>query len=164
LVPLHERTEFAGVSRRLQREWIRAGLGILRGHGLQPRIWVAPRHGLDRVTLDVLREEGIALVSDGFATRPFRSGGLTWIPQQLWGPVAKESGLWTICVHANSATDEFVAELGDFLEQFSSQFTSVDRVMEEWPIKTQSVEDRAFHARVMMRMRVSKLRKRMRLR
>jgi Uncharacterized protein conserved in bacteria (DUF2334) len=158
LVPLHDRTEFAGVSRELQREWIRAGKTILLLHGLHPRIWVAPRHGFDAVTLDVLREEEIELVSDGFAARPFRSGGLTWIPQQIWGPVVKESGLWTICVHANSAPDEAVNELEDFLERFAAQFTSVDQVLEEWPIADRSVGDWIFHARSMTRLRLAKLR------
>jgi predicted deacetylase len=162
LVPVHDRTEFAGVRRDLQREWVGAGLGILRGQGLHPRIWVGPRHGLDRVTLGVLREEGIELISDGFAARPFRRGGLTWIPQQLWGPMEKRSGLWTICMHVNSATDEAVAEMGDFLGRFSSQFTSVDRVVREWPIVGRSVGDRVFHARAMMRMRLARIRRRLR--
>jgi hypothetical protein len=156
LLPLHDRTEFAGVSQDLQREWIRAGLAILRGHGLQPRIWVAPRHGFDQVTLGVLREEGIALVSDGFAAQPFRSGDLPWIPQQLWGPVAKRSGLWTICMHANSATDEAVIALGNFLERFSAQFTSLDRVVQEWPIADRSLADRVFHAQMLARIRLAR--------
>ena len=157
LLPLHNRTEFAGVSRDLQREWIRTGLTVLRGHSLQPRVWVAPRHGFDSVTLDVLREEGIALISDGFAAQPFRSGGVTWVPQQLWGPVVKKSGLWTICIHANSATEALVTSLEDFLERFSAQFTSLDRVVEEWPIADRSIPDRIFHARMLSRIRLARL-------
>src|SRR5271168_2745185 len=64
LIPLHERTEFAGVPRVVQREWIAAGLARLRSEGLHPTIWVAPRHGLDGATLGALRDEGIGVVSD----------------------------------------------------------------------------------------------------
>lgn len=133
LLPLHAQTEFAGVPEETQREWIRAGMGILRGQGLDPRIFVAPRHGFDRATLSALREEGINLLSDGFARVAFLRGGLTWIPQQLWAPVDKPKGLWTICVHANTAHSSLVSQLHDFVRQHAAQFTSVDRVLAEFP-------------------------------
>jgi Uncharacterized protein conserved in bacteria (DUF2334) len=138
-------------------------MAILRAQGLNPRLWVAPRHGFDRMTLQVLREEGISLVSDGFALRSFRRYGVTWIPQQIWAPVAKESGLWTICLHSNSTDDGAVTQLEDFLARFGSQFTSVDRVLTEWPIENRAVPDRVFRAKMLMRIRVSKLRRRLRI-
>jgi hypothetical protein len=131
LVPLHSRSEFAGVDADSQREWIESGLAILRGHGLNPRVWVAPRHGFDRNTLRSLRNERITLLSDGLARVPFLRGGLTWIPQQLWAPVEKPGGLWTICIHPNTARDSLVDQLREFLRRHVAQFTSVDRVVEE---------------------------------
>jgi predicted deacetylase len=131
LVPLHRRTEFAGVDVNRQRAWIRAGVMILRDHGLEPRIWVAPRHGFDWGTLRALREAGITVLSDGFTRRPFVRGGVTWIPQQLWEPVEKKSGLWTICVHPNTAEDSLVEELRRFIAGHRAQFTSVERVLAE---------------------------------
>lgn len=159
LIPPHRKTEFAGVAEPVQREWIAAGLEILRGHGLEPRIWVAPRHGFDRATLAALRDEAVEIISDGFAARPFREQGAVWIPQQLWGPAQRRSGLWTICVHANSATDQAVGELEDFLGLFGAQFTSVDRVLAEWPIRERSVGDRWFHTRTAWRMWLRRLRR-----
>ena len=132
LLPLHHKTEFAGVAADTQQQWIHEGLTILRDQGLKPKIWVAPRHGFDRATLRALRKEGITLLSDGFARVPFRHGGLTWIPQQLWGPVDKSKGLWTICVHANSASHAQIEQLRAFLAQHSPQFTSVERVETEF--------------------------------
>ena len=132
LVPLHRWTEFAGVDEEKQRRWIRAGLEILRARGLNPSIWVAPRHGFDRATLRVLREEGISLLSDGFALRPFLRNGMTWIPQQLWAPESKPHGLWTICLHANTAPDSEVERLREFLSGHASQFTTVERVLAEF--------------------------------
>lgn len=158
LIPLHERTEFAGVAGAVQREWIAAGLARLRSEGLDPRIWVAPRHGMDRATLGALRDEGIGVVSDGFARRPYREGGVVWIPQQLWGPVEKRSGLWTICVHTNSATDAEFSALEGFVGRFAARFTSVERALAEWPVRERSVRDWVFHARMMGRIRVARLR------
>ena len=54
---------------------------------------------------------------------------MTWIPQQLWAPVEKSSGLWTICVHPNTAGEAEIAALRGFLARHATQFTSVDRVL-----------------------------------
>jgi hypothetical protein len=132
LVPLHSRTEFAGVDESTQRQWIRSGLEILRTHGLNPRLWVAPRHGFDRNTLRALRQEGIGYLSDGFARVPFQRGGLTWIPQQLWMPVEKPGGVWTICIHSNLAGGRMVSRLRGFLELHAGQFTTFDRLLSEF--------------------------------
>src|SRR5579871_4258202 len=95
LLGLHHETEFAGIDLSLQYQWIRTGLAILRDHGLQPRLFVAPRHGFDRNTMSALVAEGLNVLSDGFARRPFTNGGVLWIPQQLWEPVPKKTGFWT---------------------------------------------------------------------
>jgi predicted deacetylase len=129
LVDLHRVSEFAGVPAATQQTWIGNGLRILREHGLAPNIWVAPRHGFDRNTLIALREEGILRLSDGFARVPFLQSGLTWIPQQLWAPVEKDCGLWTVCVHPNTARDAEIAALRGFLDLHAAQFTSLDRVL-----------------------------------
>jgi predicted deacetylase len=131
LVPLHRNSEFAGVPAERQRQWIHAGAMTLRAHGLHPKVWVAPRHGFDRKTLRALRAEGIPVVSDGFGRVSFQRGGLVWIPQQLWAPAPWEQGLWTICIHSNTASDSSVERLRVFLRQHAAQFTSVERVLEE---------------------------------
>jgi len=133
LLGLHRASEFAGVSARIQREWIHEGLRILRGHGLSPRIFVAPRHGFDIHTLHALRAENMQLLSDGFARRPILREQVVWIPQQLWAPLAKPDGLWTICIHPNTASDKDLAQLRSFLRRHATQFTSVDRVLADSP-------------------------------
>jgi predicted deacetylase len=132
LIPLHHRTEFAGVPRELQRIWIADGLEILQSHGLRPMLWVAPRHSFDRNTLRALRKEGVGYLSDGLARIPFRRGGITWIPQQLWSPTFRSKGLWTICIHPNSTHRPSVAELREFLGRYAAQFTSFERVTAEF--------------------------------
>ena len=142
LVDLHRVTEFAGVSAATQRAWIAEGLCILRDHGLHPKIWVAPRHGFDAQTIRALLEEGIAIVSDGFARRPFLRGGITWIPHQLWGPVEKDRGLWTICVHPNTASDAEIEALRNFLAAHAARFTSVDRAVADLQPATLTLVER----------------------
>jgi predicted deacetylase len=130
ILGLHQETEFAGVDPLLQQQWIRAGLAILRDHGLRPRLFVAPRHGFDRSTLDALAREGLGVISDGFARRPFTRHKVLWIPQQLWEPVIKKTGLWTICIHTNTAPASLEQKLEEFIAEHRTEFTSFDRVME----------------------------------
>jgi predicted deacetylase len=157
MVPLHEVSEFAGVTEETQQKWIRAGLAILGGHGLNPQIWVAPRHGFDNGTLRALRNEGVCIVSDGFARVAFRRGGLTWIPQQLWAPVEKRSGLWTICIHSQTATEGLVEEMVSFISRHPAQFTSVDEVLSDFQPKQLDVIERLCGEYLLGRVRVSKL-------
>jgi predicted deacetylase len=161
LVNLHARSEFAGVPRERQRMWIQQGLSILRGQGLEPTVWVAPRHGFDRCTLETLLEEGINVVSDGFADGPRYRDGLTWIPQQVWAPVLRESGLWTVAYHSNTASDADVQKLEKFLEQFHRRFTCVQHVLVDWPVIEYRLSDRFLEERRLMRTKVSRLRQRL---
>jgi predicted deacetylase len=132
LLRLHRQSEFAGVDPDTQRAWIRSGIEILQAKGLHPRLWIAPRHGFDRNTLRALREEGLPYISDGFARIPYRRNGVVWIPQQLWSPVSKSKGLWTICVHPQSARQSDLERLRWFLKGHWPQFTSFDRVLTEY--------------------------------
>ncbi len=159
-MPLHRHSEFAGVDEETQRQWIHAGLKILRGHGLNPRIWVAPRHGFDSRTLRALGQEGIKLLSDGFARVPFTRGGLTWIPQQLWEPAVKPTGLWTICVHGNTARRP-IRRLRSFLDHHVSDCTSVDRVLAEFNPAPLEPAERLYEVLAMSRSYASKTKKRL---
>lgn len=132
LVPAPPLTEFAGVAEDTQRLWIGEGLRMLRGHGLTPRLWVAPRHGFDAATLRALKDEGIAALSDGLARVPVARGGLVWIPQQIWEPIEKSAGLWTICMHTNTASRDAADTLHAFLSRHAAQFTCFDEVMAEY--------------------------------
>jgi predicted deacetylase len=158
LVPLHETSEFTGVPESTQRNWIQAGLTILRSHGLDPRIWIAPRHGFDKATLRALRNEGITIISDGFARVPFLRGGLTWIPQQLWAPVEKKHGVWTICVHSHAASNDLVEQISTFVSEHAEQFTSVDRVLHDFHPKELDMTESAYGLFALGRVRLSKFR------
>jgi predicted deacetylase len=161
LLSLHRHSEFAGLPEEVQREWIREGLRNLRVEGLNPTVFIAPRHGFDRATLRALRNEGIQLLSDGFARVPFRRAGLTWIPQQLWEPVSKDKGLWTICVHSNSASASQVERLEAFLRAHAHQFTSVDRVLAELQPARLGLTERIYEACALWRVQARRARNRL---
>jgi len=154
LLGLHGTTEFAGVDEFLQLRWIREGLQILRGHGLNPRLWVAPRHGFDIGTLRALRAEGIEHLSDGLARRAFAREGLIWIPQQLWEPVDKPEGLWTICIHSNTAVPETLLSLRTFLQGHAEQFISFDQVVSGRAAKPLGIAERILEAAELWRVRL----------
>ena len=144
LLGIHRSSEFAGVNYETQREWIRAGFRILHEKGLHPRLWVGPRHGFDRNTIRALAEHSVDHISDGFARVPFRRHGITWIPQQLWGPVPKKKGLWTICIHPHTAGASDAEQLRGFLEDVAHQFTSFDRVLKEFPAARLGLSERMY--------------------
>jgi predicted deacetylase len=159
-LPLQQSSEFAGVPSHWQRTWIGEGLFILREHGLTPRIWVAPQHGFDGNTLRALKAEGIHLLSDGLARIPFLRGGLAWIPQQLWAPQEKAEGLWTICIHPNTASRAQIEALRVFLTRHAPQFTSLDSVMAEFPLEKLDLAEQAYAELALRRILVRRIRKR----
>jgi len=161
LVPLARVSEFAGVLEETQRIWIHAGCEILRSHGLTPKVWIAPRHGFDHATLRALREEGIGVLTDGLARVPFTQGGLTWIPQQIWSPVEKSGGLWTICLHPATISEDQLTLLLQFLACHAAQFTSVDRVLAEFQPRPLELSERLYASWALWRRRGSRLRRRL---
>ena len=144
LLRIHRYSEFAGVDLQTQREWIQTGLAILHEHGLHPRLWAAPRHGFDQNTLRALHDEGIDYISDGFARIPFRRHTIAWIPQQLWAPLSKTKGLWTICIHPSTASAAEVERLRWFLKGHGPQFTSFDRVVGEFDCGVLGLRERVY--------------------
>lgn len=151
---LHSQTEFAGVPEETQVQWIRSGLEILRQNGLSPRLFVAPRHGFDSATQRALIREHLPYLSDGFAVRLFTRRDVVWIPQQLWEPVEKSNGLWTTCLHTNTATPQLHRSLHCFLHRFADQFTSFDKVVSEAAPASLSCSERIREALAVYRIRL----------
>ena len=161
LLRLHRSSEFAGVDAGLQRTWIYEGLSILRNHGLNPTVFVAPRHGFDANTLWSLRAEGISVISDGFARVPFLRDGIVWIPQQFWAPVTKTTGIWTICIHPNTISDSEIDRLRAFLRAHFAQFSSLDHLLADFPPRPLSLAESAYVSVALWRVKTSRMRKRL---
>jgi hypothetical protein len=85
----------------------------------------------------------LTTLSDGLARRAFLLEGVVWIPQQLWAPMTKSTGLWTICIHANTATGADFERLRSFLSAHAAEFTSVERVLADFDLSPLTLSERA---------------------
>ena len=126
LNPMWERSEFAGLTLDQQKEKIRKGVAILKEYGINPLYFFAPSHTYDRNTLEALRQESdIRVISDTIATKPYKEGDFTIIPQ-LGGHCSeiKISGIWTFCLHPTTMNDAQFKAVEDFLKVHKDEFIS----------------------------------------
>ena len=130
ILPFYGRSEFAGLSLEAQAEKIRAGWAIFLAQGIAPKIWVAPAHCFDLLTLQaVSRETPIRVVSDGIAWDSYFEHDFYWIPQQLSAFAERGSGLWTVCLHPNTMDNAAIASLDEALGgRFHGRLTRVSDV------------------------------------
>lgn len=144
LVPIHRRSEFAGLGSDLQLRKLQTGVEILRSHGLEPTVWVAPRHGFDANTVEALKTVGIRIISDGLSAYPHVRQGAFWIPQQLWKGEPRHFGVWTICVHANETGETQFQRLEHFIRKYREKFATVDDVIATYAGRRRTFVDRAY--------------------
>jgi len=124
LVGLNAFSEFAGLSEDVQRDKLDRALRIFNDEGVRADAWVAPGHSFDAVTVKLLLEAGVRVISDGFYYRPVRHLGACWIPQQLWRFRSMPAGLWTVCYHPNrfdaAAVAAFAADVGTYAQRIDA--------------------------------------------
>jgi predicted deacetylase len=130
VLPFYKRSEFAGLELEAQAEKVRAAWARFLAQGVEPKIWVAPAHCFDLLTLQALRREtAIRVVSDGIAWDTYYEHDFHWIPQQLWGLAERKSGLWTVCLHPNTMNDDAIGALDTALGgKFSGRLTCFSEV------------------------------------
>jgi len=118
IIPYYNRSEFSGLSLKNQKIKIKKSLEIFRQNDIEPKVWIAPAHSFDYLTLKAIADEtNIKIVSDGISLFPYFKSGFHFIPQQLWGIKKKTFGLWTVCLHPDNMSDE---EINEFERQLSS--------------------------------------------
>jgi predicted deacetylase len=130
VLPFYKRSEFAGLELEAQARKIRAAWTLFLAQGVEPKIWVAPAHCFDLLTLQAIRREtSIRVVSDGIAWDTFYEHDFHWIPQQIWSLAERRSGLWTVCLHPNTMNDEAIGALDSALGgKFRGRVTCFDEV------------------------------------
>lgn len=117
VLPFYKRSEFTGLPYEEQAEKIRQSWYLFTAHGIEPTVWIAPAHCFDWLTLKAIQAEtSIRIVSDGIARNQYYEAGFYWIPQQLWSLTEKNDGLWTVCLHPNTMTDQHIASLRQAIE------------------------------------------------
>jgi predicted deacetylase len=143
LLRLNARSEFAGLDRSSQTKKIDSALRIFSNYGVSADAWVAPSHSFDAITLDVLREFGITIVSDGLSRWPYRdSKGTFWIPQQIWEFGPQKEGVWTVCYHHNSWSDERIMRFDGLLDTYGNKIISVKEVLKRYAERRMTLFDR----------------------
>ena len=130
MMRLTKQSEFAGLSFEEQEAKLRSGLAIFAAQGVRADAWVGPSHSFDRVTVGILIDLGVPVISDGLWSWPFsEQGRMIWVPQQLWRFHPRPAGIWTVCNHHNSWTSRHVAEFAEELDNYSSQITDLVTVI-----------------------------------
>jgi len=158
LVGINRRSEFAGLPETTQRDKLQQALAVFAREGVRADAWVAPAHAFDAVTLKLLLEAGIDVVSDGFYRRPLRHLGALWVPQQLWRFRPMPAGLWTVCYHCNGFGDAQVERFAGDIERYASRIVSLAEACAAPRIGDHNGLDAAFAAAWRAALRLKRLR------
>ena len=119
IFPIGGKSEFAGLPFEKQDEMIREGKRILQEKGISTDIFMAPSHSFDKNTLKALKKNGFNVITDGFGTGPFKSGGMTYYPISVKRSDSlkdNRDGLVTFVYHANTMDEKDFVKFEDLLE------------------------------------------------
>ena len=159
LIPMNNKSEFAGVDKNTQTKKIQQGWKIFKKNGISPKIWVAPAHTFDKNTLQVLKKEtDIYIISDGVAYYPYKKYDFFWIPQQLWWFEEKKDGVWTICLHPNNMNEEQIKKLENILKNNINNFkVDLDVLYQQYKNRSLSIKDNFYFNFFFLRRNLSKI-------
>ena len=144
LLGINAYSEFAGLPFDTQRAKLDKALSVFTRHGVRADAWVAPAHTFDASTVRALLELGVDVISDGFYSRPVKRLGALWIPQQMWQFRPMPFGVWTVCYHHNSFSEDGFRKFGLDIKRFASAIVSMDQVMRDYCIKESNFLDATF--------------------
>ena len=123
LFPISQYSEFVGDDEKSQLNRIKMAVAVFHSKGISPKLFVAPAHGLDKNTVEAIRNGStIRVISDGFYLYPFRKFGMVFCPQQIWKLRAMPFGIWTVCLHPSNMSKPQIDELEDFIQNNSECF------------------------------------------
>lgn len=114
LLKVNPFSEFAGLPYQEQYEKLKEGQEILKKQGIHTTMFMAPGHSFDRQTLRALKALGFTSVTDGYCSRPYRRGGLIFLPCTLSAPRLPKR-FDTLCLHSNSMGLAQFDALADFI-------------------------------------------------
>ncbi len=120
-------SEFAGLPYREQYEKLRKGQEILKGQRIRTAMFMAPGHTFDRQTLKALKKLGFLFVTDGYCSRPYRRGGLLFLPCTLSEPRLPKH-FDTLCLHSNGMEQAQFDALARFIGRNRKLIVNADEV------------------------------------
>lgn len=131
--PVNKRSEFAGLSYKIQARKIREGYTGLKEHGIQPEIFFAPSHTFDLNTLKALyNETPIRIISDTIASDVYYRDQFYFIPQQSGRVRNLPFKTVTFCYHPNTMCDEDFVRLKKFLQKsYGKAIIEIDKLMKK---------------------------------
>lgn len=157
ILRLNDQSEFVGLPLDEQKRRLSAGYAKMVEAGVHPRIFMAPSHTFDLLTLQALREAtDIRIIADGHALRAFNAEGFTWIPQQLWRYRDMPFGVWCICLHPNTMSQADLRRASADLRRHAARFISATVALEE--ARQRTLLDHAFAAAFRIALKIKKSR------
>ena len=123
---INKRSEFAGLPYDDQKNKIKNAVRIFEKNGIQPRTFIAPSHSFDHTTLQILKEENITVVSDGYYLYPFSKEGLCYVPQLFAYCRVMPFGVYTFCYHLNTVNQENFDRLMSFIDQHHQDIIGIE--------------------------------------
>ena len=156
LVGINAFSEFAGLPYATQRKKMTHALNIFAQHQVHVDGWVAPGHSFDKVTVQVLLELNINIISDGYFIKPVTYLGAYWIPQQLWKFRQLSFGIWTVCLHSNQFSKSDILNFQKNIEKFSSSISTVSDVMQNYAPNKRNTTDRFFNIFFLIALRLKR--------
>lgn len=130
LVTTRKKSEFASLPAPQQAEKLRRGMEIFAREGIRSRVWIAPGNAFDEVTVSLLPQFGVDIISAGWSWRPFIGPHqMTWLPCQLSILRTVPAGLWTVCYHHNSWTESDLNDFKRSLEQYKDRISSLPEAL-----------------------------------
>ena len=128
--PVHNRSEFAGLSLKQQEEKIENGLAIFAQKKIYPSYFFAPSHTFDGNTLTALRNKSqIRRISDTISRKVYKSDGFIFYPLQFGRfRQVNVAGQWTFCFHPNNMNEQDFLDFELFINENLKRFISFDSI------------------------------------
>ena len=122
MFPLNGFSEYAGLPYEEQLQKLTAGYGVLKRHGIETDLFMAPAHSYDRNTLKALKALSFHKITDGFGNCPYRYSGMEFYPISFRrsDSLKQKDGYTTFVVHTNTMKDEDLVWYEGLLEKASS--------------------------------------------
>jgi len=123
---INKKSEFSGLSYKVQFEKLKVGKEILLLHGVWQPIFMAPSHSFDLNTINALQDLQFQYVTDGYGVYPYKMKNLVAIPQLFSKPLSFGFGVYTICLHVNSMNDSQIVRTLSFIKKNREKFISFE--------------------------------------
>lgn len=138
LLKINKNSEFAGLPLQEQQEKLSKGKQILKQHGIETDIFMAPSHSYDKTTIEALKKTGFQYVTDGYGCRTYQYKGIGFVPCTLTRYQSRK-GVDTICIHANTMTEQMVRQLSQDIQKNQRDFLQWQDVFQNIPAKNMMI-------------------------